>query len=308
MEKFKNNIRKAFEDFRWNDLSSNPRNIAILAGGITVSVLGLWATKKLLLGSSAPKNDSWESHVLGNSTLEQLSDRLWFIRGDGMGLKNWRNMVIYKMNNGGLLIHSAIALTETEQKKVEALGPIEVLIVPSAMHRMDAGVYKKRYPNIKVVCRKESRKAIEEVVAVDYDAEQFFAANPQYGVTVLTPPMKRFHELVYDVELNNNKRAFIVNDIFFNLTKEHLGGSKVFQFGAWLFGVLNTDGKTLNISFGFRNIGFSSKDAMREFVAQLIERVQQTKNQGKDYSHLTLSHGNPLEGVLYNLKHLAKRI
>ena len=114
-------------------------------------------------------------------------------------------MVVYKMNNGGLLIHSAIALTETEQKKVEALGPIEVLVVPSAMHRMDAGVYKQRYPNIKVVCRKvinsfssdltvqESRKAIEEIVAVDYDAEEFFAANPQYGVTVLTPPMKRFH-------------------------------------------------------------------------------------------------------------------
>lgn len=46
-------------------------------------------------------------------------------------------MVIYKMNNGGLWIHSCIAVNEVTLNAILALGNPEILLVPNGFHRID---------------------------------------------------------------------------------------------------------------------------------------------------------------------------
>src|SRR5258706_9598884 len=82
-----------------------------------------------------------------------------------MSLK--RVMTIVRPASGGLVIHNPIALEESGMKEIEDLGTPELLIVPSAFHRLDAPVFKRRYPSARVLTPKGARSKVREVMTVD---------------------------------------------------------------------------------------------------------------------------------------------
>jgi hypothetical protein len=85
------------------------------------------------------KNTTWQEHVVSSSgRIEQLAPRLWAARAKG---RPERTMVVYKLNSGGLLLHSVIALPEEDMKKLESLGNVQFIVVPNPFHRLDAHVY-----------------------------------------------------------------------------------------------------------------------------------------------------------------------
>ena len=114
---------------------------------------------------------SWR--VRPSSGIEKLADRLWRVEGAVPGMSLRRTMTIAKCADGGLVIHSAIALDESEMREIEAWGPPRHLVVPGAYHRLDAAAYKQRYPTLKVFTTRGSRPAVEKVVAVDGVYEDF---------------------------------------------------------------------------------------------------------------------------------------
>ena len=71
------------------------------------------------------------------------------------------------------MIHSAIALDAAEMAEIEAWGHPAVLLVPNSFHRLDAPAYVARYPDLRVLCPRGSRKGVEEVVRVDGDYDTF---------------------------------------------------------------------------------------------------------------------------------------
>ena len=106
---------------------------------------------------------TWHEHVLPHGDLVEVQPNLWQVTGRLPRGNLSRNMVVFKLpTTGGLLIHSGIALDEARIKKLEALGPPEVLIVPNRMHRLDAAVYKERYPKIRVVCPAAARQHVAQ--------------------------------------------------------------------------------------------------------------------------------------------------
>jgi hypothetical protein len=78
-----------------------------------------------------------------------------------------RRMTIVGLRCGRTAIFSAIALEEAEMKRIEALGAPAFLVVPSDHHRLDANIWKRRYPDMKVLAPPGARARVEEVVAVD---------------------------------------------------------------------------------------------------------------------------------------------
>lgn len=76
-------------------------------------------------------------------------------------------MVLVRLRDGRMVVHSAVALDEASMKEVEALGPLAFLFVPGIGHRLDAPAFKARYPSMTVMCPPGARKSVEEVVAVD---------------------------------------------------------------------------------------------------------------------------------------------
>jgi hypothetical protein len=60
----------------------------------------------------------------------------------------------------------------------------QILIIPNGMHRLDSIVYKKRYPEIMVVCPKACLEEVSKVIKVEKTVEEVL---PNYGVECIQP-------------------------------------------------------------------------------------------------------------------------
>ncbi len=109
--------------------------------------------------------DKWQVHP--HKPLEKLEANLWRVEGDLPGSKGRRVMTIAKLEDGRLVIHNGIALEEDLMKEIEAFGEPAFLVVPNGYHRLDAKIYKQRYPKLKVLAPAGGRKKVEQVVPVD---------------------------------------------------------------------------------------------------------------------------------------------
>jgi hypothetical protein len=111
--------------------------------------------------------------VFPHGPFEQIDDNLWRVEQKMPKMPLWRVMAVARMTDGRLVIHNGIALDDPAMKAIEALGDPAFLLVPNGYHRLDARIYKDRYPNLRVVAPRGSRAKVEEVVPVDLTYEQF---------------------------------------------------------------------------------------------------------------------------------------
>lgn len=100
--------------------------------------------------------------ILPHGKLEQLAPNVWQLRGS-LPFPLPRNMTVYRMADGNLLLHSVVAMDEEGMRALEALGAPTIMVMPHGYHRMDAAFYKKRYPGIKVVCPTVGKPRVEEM-------------------------------------------------------------------------------------------------------------------------------------------------
>ena len=162
--------------------------------------------------------------VLPHGPIEVLSERLRVVEGSLPGMPLKRVMSAVKLDDGTLVIHSAIALDPSTQRELEAWGTPRILLVPCAWHRLDAPAYKTRHPSIAVYCPDGARDKVAAVVPVDgaYDA---LPPTPPLFVRELDGVARRegYLELTDDAGV-----TLIFNDAVFN--QPHLPGSFGFVY------------------------------------------------------------------------------
>lgn len=127
-------------------------------------------------------------------------------------------MVVYRMKDGGLWIHSAVALEEKAMERLESFGEPKVLVVPNRLHRLDAVVYKERYPKLVVCCPAAAREAVSQKLKVDGTCEEIL---PPLGIGVLRPEGLKAVECTYVLTVGDG-RALVFCDALFHLP--HLPG------------------------------------------------------------------------------------
>jgi hypothetical protein len=115
--------------------------------------------------------EKWE--VLPHGELVELDQGILTVTGEiDMPIGHFpRRMTVIGLTGKRTAIFSAIALEETEMARIEALGRPAFLIVPSDSHRMDAKIWKQRYPDIEVLTPPGAADAVAEVVPVDATAD-----------------------------------------------------------------------------------------------------------------------------------------
>ena len=110
-----------------------------------------------------------EWKVLPHGDVVQLEENVWSVTGDFdipfNPLK--RVMTIVRREDGKLVLHGLMALDDARQKRVEELGEIAWLVVPSRYHKLDAARYRERYPNAKLVTPAAARSVVEKRAKVD---------------------------------------------------------------------------------------------------------------------------------------------
>lgn len=146
--------------------------------------------------------------------MQKLYDDVWLVKGSLPKRAMPRNMVVYRLPDATLLIHSAIWLDEAGLSALEALGKPSLLLVPNGFHRMDARRYKARYPDVRVICPEAARKAVEKVIAVDATCEDTLPAR---GVKYHAPSGLKPAELVYELPAGPGQHALVMTDLMMNL-------------------------------------------------------------------------------------------
>ncbi|MFN0246853.1 MAG: hypothetical protein ACKV2T_08080 [Kofleriaceae bacterium] len=109
--------------------------------------------------------------VLPHNPIEKLAPNLWRVSGK-LGKRVQRQMMLAKMDDGRVVVHNAIALDDSEMAELEAWGEPSVIFVPNGFHRMDAAIWKQRYPTAKVVAPRGAKQRVAKVVGVDAVTEE----------------------------------------------------------------------------------------------------------------------------------------
>jgi len=173
----------------------------------------------------AKVDDSWK--VGEHGALEPLAENVWRVEGGLPGISLRRTMTVAKRDDGGLVIHSAIALDDARMEELSRLGKLAYLIVPNGFHRLDAPRFKKRHPELKVLAPAGSRKRIEKVIACDgtlddfppdgsvrfekldgiNDAERAMIVRSKDGVTLV------LNDCVFDMDVKKDFMGRLVNGL-----------------------------------------------------------------------------------------------
>jgi hypothetical protein len=155
--------------------------------------------------------DTWK--VLPHRPLEKLAASVWRVEGDLEGMPLKRVMTIARRADGAVVVHNAIALEEDAMKEIEAWGAPAYLLVPNGYHRLDARVFKDRYPAMKVYCPRGARAKVEQVVKVDGAYEDFPADDRVTLCTLDGTAAAEGAMLVRD----GDETTLVVNDAVFNM-------------------------------------------------------------------------------------------
>jgi hypothetical protein len=117
------------------------------------------------------KRELWKVHPHG--PLTEVADHLWTVDAPMPNAAVIRRMTVARMEDGGLVVHSAVAADDSIMARIESLGPIRFIVVPSSLHRIDGPRFKARYPHAKVVAPRSAVRRISERVPVDLTYDQF---------------------------------------------------------------------------------------------------------------------------------------
>jgi len=159
-----------------------------------------------------------EWKVLPHGPIEQLEENLWTVTGDFPIPFNplKRVMTIVRREDGRLVLHGLMALEESAQRELEAIGEVAYLVAPSGYHRSDAPRYRERYPNAKLFAPRGARKRVEKIAKVDATYEEY-AADATTSLVSVDGLADREGALVV-----RSKRGvtYVMNDALFNMPEQ----------------------------------------------------------------------------------------
>jgi hypothetical protein len=126
---------------------------------------------------------------------QSLAADLWQVEGTlSNGLP--RNMTVYRLSDGRLLLYSVVAMHDEGMAELEKLGRPAVMVMPHDRHGMDAPFYKRRYPDLRVLAP-EPRHARK--VPVDGDILELGAL----GISAYVLPGTTYREVVLELPVQN---------------------------------------------------------------------------------------------------------
>lgn len=159
-----------------------------------------------------------------HSTLVEVDDGILTVAGEiRMPLGNFpRRMTVVRLSGRRTAIFSAIALDEAEMTRIEAMGEPSFLIVPGDHHRLDAKIWKIRYPRIEVIAPPGALKSVEEAAPVDATTD--ILGDPQVRLVIM--PGVGGHEAALEIRRASGL-TIAANDLIANVAHPHGVGAHI---------------------------------------------------------------------------------
>jgi len=186
-----------------------------------------------------------------------------------------RRMTVVRLADQRLVVFSAIALREGDMRRLEQFGTPAFLIVPNAIHRMDARIWKDRYPAMQVITPRGARSKVSEIVHVDAVDGAF--GDP--GVSFVSVPGTQDCESALVVK-GPSGATLVVNDLIGNI-------HGTTGFGGWLLRLMKFAGERPHIPLPCKFKLVKDRSALK---AQLLRWADIP-----DLRRILVSHGSTIE-------------
>lgn len=216
--------------------------------------------------------------IYPHGPLELLSEGVWRVRGT-LSMPLRRNMIVLQLRSGELLLHSVVAVDSPTLAALAALGTVAYIVIPHAGHQLDAGFYRDRFPQAKVLAPDSARPAVVTRGRLDATVETVL---PGLGFTLHLAPATRSPEYVYEWPLPSGGRLLMLSDL--------LGGTDAadrssFQ-GRTVTSFLTAARAPLGVTRIYRLAMVKDLAAVRGFAHRLADIP--------DIRLITVSHGEPV--------------
>lgn len=175
--------------------------------------------------------------VLPHERLRAVEENILTVVGDiKMAVGDFpRRMTVVRMRDGRAVVFNGIALDEDEMRELEDFGTLAYLVVPNDRHRLDAKIWKDRYPSIQVIAPEGARAKVAKIVPVDATDVTF--ADP--NVRFVTVPGMHNHEAALEIH-GASGVTLVLNDIVGNIHHPH-------GFGGWMLQLMGFAGDTPHV-------------------------------------------------------------
>lgn len=190
------------------------------------------------------------------------------------GLHMGTRMTVVRLQDGGLLVHSPIALTPELQNEIDGLGPVRHIVAPSLFHHLYAGDWKSAYPDALLHAARGIAKRRKDLAI---DQELRGEPHPEWSQDLDTKHLEgaMFNETVF---LHRPSRSLIVADLIENFETSSHWPTRMYLKAA---GVHGKPGLSAPLRMVFRD-----KKRARRGMDEIL---------GWDFDRLVLAHGNIIE-------------
>jgi hypothetical protein len=210
------------------------------------------------------------------AALARLDDDLWvaarplkLIVGD-VGCR----MTVIRLPDGGLFLHSPVALDDATRAALDQLGPVRWIVGPNKVHHFFLADYVRAYPEARLVGAPglpEKRRDLRFEHVLHQDTPLPFDAVLRRRHVEGAPLMD---EVVF---FHPPSRTLVLTDLAFNLPPGARNEARLFH---WLVGATGRFGPHRIVRFGIRD-----RAAARRALADVLEW---------DFDRVVVAHGEVL--------------
>jgi len=220
-------------------------------------------------------HETWT--VLPHGSLTEIDDGILTVTGQiHMPLVDLeRRMTIVRLRDNSTVIYSAVALDDAEMKQIETFGTPRYLIVPGDAHRLDAKIFKQRYPDLEIIAPPGALERVAKAVPVDATSVDF--GDPDIAWHVVSGAGG--HEAALLVHRESGT-TLILSDLIGNLRRKD-------GFDGWMLHILGFGGDEPQIPTVERMLMVGDKKALRQ---QFLDWAAIP-----DLRRVIMSHGEPIE-------------
>lgn len=90
---------------------------------------------------------------MSGSPLISFAPSIWLASGDTVSVAGFRyptRMAVIRLQGGGLVVWSPVALSDALRTAVDTLGPVRFVVAPNTLHHLYVSAWASAYPNARV--------------------------------------------------------------------------------------------------------------------------------------------------------------
>jgi short-subunit dehydrogenase len=213
--------------------------------------------------------------VLSSAGLTRVTDEIWIVDDKPISAAGQElpvRMVVVRLSNGDLVLHSPVRYSSDLRHHLERLGAIRYLLAPNIAHWMFLPEWQRELPHAKAfAARGLSTRRQVRAAGIRIDRELAGVTPEEWTADLETVAVDA--PMFCEIELfDKRSRTLILTDLVQNLDLDHLSATN--EAAANLLGISGPDGKAplylrLLLRLGGRSVGAAAE----RLVSLAPERV-----------------------------------